>query len=317
MKPTALWCVGPGEASLQTAQEGQGVLVHTLFSGISRGTENLIFHGLVPESEYSRMRGPHQEGEFPFPVKYGYSNVGRLADSDGEGQLVFALYPHQSAFRLPADMLTPVPPGVPPERAVLGANMETALTIVWDSGVSAGDTVAVVGGGVIGLLVGYLAAQMPGTTVTLVETNTGREQVARSLGMEFSDPGGPPRECDVVIHASATAEGLSTALESAGQDATVVEASWHGQGDVPVQLGGAFHSKRLRLISSQVGHIPPARTPRWSHQRRLQTALLMLVDPRLDTVISGETAFVDLADHYGAILSDPLTLCHRVRYSPN
>lgn len=310
----ALWCVGPGLAEARAGALGDGVLVETLCSGISRGTERLVLEGRVPEGEHERMRGPAMEGTFPFPVKYGYSAVGRVAEGPMAGRAVFALHPHQARFRLPQDALTPLPDGLPPARAVLGANMETALTLLWDSGAGPGDRVAIVGAGVVGALTGYLAARLPGAEVTLIDTNPDRAALARALGCAFAAPSAAPSECDVVLHLSANPAGLATAIACAGTEAAIVEGSWYGAGTVPAPLGGAFHSRRLRLVGSQVGRIPAARAPRWSYARRLAKALDLLRDDALDALISGETAFADLPDAYPAILSDPDTLCHRIRY---
>lgn len=310
----ALWCVGPGQVELRPGALGEGVPVELLYSGISRGTERLVLEGRVPESEHVRMRCPAQEGDFPFPVKYGYGAVGRITAGDAEGRLVFALHPHQVRVRLPAEALHPLPEGLPPARAVLGANMETALNLLWDSGASAGDRIAVVGAGVVGALAGYLAARLPGAEVTLVDVNPGRAALAGRLGCRFAGPVDAPRECDRVLHLSATAAGLATALACAGEEAMVLEGSWHGAGETPVPLGGAFHSRRLRLVGSQVGRLPADRVPRWSHRRRLAKALELLRDPVLDGLVDGETPFAELPARYGAILSDPATLCHRVRY---
>jgi threonine dehydrogenase-like Zn-dependent dehydrogenase len=192
--------------------------------------------------------------------------------------------------------------------------METALNVVWDAGAGPGDNAAVVGAGVVGALAGWLLARMPGADVTLVDTNPAREAVAAALGCRFASPDAAPANCDVVIHASADPAGLATALKAAGDEATVVEASWYGDRRVPVALGGAFHSRRLRLVSSQVGQVPADRRARWSRTRRLDTALALLAAPELDVLISGETDFADLPARYGAILDDPATLCHRVRY---
>ena len=316
MNARALWCIGPDQADIRKGTLGEGVLVRTLFSGISRGTERLVFSGAIPESEFSRMRGPHQEGDFPFPVKYGYSAVGEVVEGDAAGSTVFALHPHQDLFRLPAEALTPLPDEVPAERAVLAANMETALNILWDSGAAAGDRIAVIGAGVVGSLVGYLASSLPGAEVTLVDTQSERLSIATALGCGFATPDAAPGECDVVIHTSASAAGLTTALSLAGLEATVVEASWHGDRAVSLELGGAFHSKRLRLVSSQVGRIPADHSPRWTYARRMATAIGLLADPALDVLISGESAFEDLPANYGTILTDPSTLCHRVSYPP-
>lgn len=321
MMAHALWVVAEGRAELRPAAlpEGPGLAeVETLFSGISRGTERLVFQGRVPAAEAQRMRGPMQEGDFPFPVKYGYCAVGRVTagPDDLAGRTVFALHPHQSRFRCDPGWLVPVPDGVPPGRAVLAANVETALTVLWDSGAGAGDRVAVVGAGVVGALSGWLAARLPGAEVTLIDVDPGRAALAAALGCRFALPDAAGEGwADAVIHASAHPAGLATALRLAGPEAQVTEASWYGAGDVPAPLGGAFHSRRLTLRGSQVGTIPPARAPRWTHRRRMETALRLLADPALDVLISGETAFDDLPARYGAILAAPETLCHRIRYS--
>lgn len=313
----ALWIAGPGRAELRDAGEAAGeVVVETAFSAISRGTEALVFAGRVPASERERMRCPLQEGEFPFPVKYGYAAVGRaVAGPEGlRGRDVFVLHPHQERFAAPAAMCAPLPEGLPAGRAVLAANMETALNVVWDAGVGPCDRVAVVGAGVVGALAGWLCAQAAGAEVTLVDVNPARAALAAVLGCRFAAPGDAPRDCDVVIHASASDAGLATALGAAGVEAAVVEASWYGDGAPVVPLGGAFHSRRLRLVSSQVGRLPPARAPRWTRRRRLGAALGLLRDPALEALISGETAFAELPARYGAILDDSATLCHRIRY---
>jgi threonine dehydrogenase-like Zn-dependent dehydrogenase len=315
--PRALWIAAAGRAELRAEAEPVGeVVVETAFSGLSRGTEALVLAGRVPVSERARMRAPLQAGDFPWPVKYGYAAVGRaVAGPPGLfGRDVFVLHPHQDRFAAPAAMCHPLPDGLPPERAVLAANMETALTIVWDAGAGPCDRVAVVGAGVVGALAGWLCARLPGAEATLVDVNPARAPLAEGLGCRFATPEAAPEGCDVVIHASATAAGLATALAAAGPEATVVEASWHGDRAPAVPLGAAFHSQRLRLVSSQVGRLPPAREPRWTHGRRLAAALALLADPALEALISGETAFDDLPARYGAILDDPATLCHRIRY---
>lgn len=314
--PTALWITAPERAELRRAGTLDGEIeVAALFGGISRGTERLVFAGRVPASEYDRMRAPFQEGDFPFPVKYGYATVGRVLSGPRTGQNVFVLHPHQDRFACPETAAISLPDAVPAARAVLGANMETALTVCWDAQVGPGDRVVVVGAGVIGALAGYLCARIPGTQVTLVDIAPERAELAAALGCGFAGPEIAPGGADVVIHASASAAGLTTAIDCAGSEAAIVEASWYGSGEVSVPLGGAFHSGRLRIVGSQVGRIPPARAPRWSYRRRLTTALNLLADPTLDALISGETDFVQLPECYRAILDDPATLCHRIRYA--
>lgn len=309
----ALWITAAQQAEVRKTPFEAGedaVEIRTLFTGISRGTERLVFGGKVPLSEHASMRAPFQEGEFTFPVKYGYAAVGEAED----GQTVFSLFPHQSRFAVPSAMVLPVPRDVPAARAVLAANMETAVNITWDAQIAVGDRVVVIGCGVIGALVGYLAAQVPGTEVTLVDIDPKRAALASALGCEFASPDTAPAEADLVIHASASAAGLSLAIALAGVEATVVEASWYGSQSTEVPLGGRFHQRRLRLVSSQVGRVPAHQAPRWDYTRRLSKALALLNDPRLDALISGETAFADLPAAYRAILNDPATLCHRVRY---
>jgi threonine dehydrogenase-like Zn-dependent dehydrogenase len=306
----ALWYVGPRRAELRPLQLGPPgpgeAFVETLWSGISRGTERLVYEGRVPPSEYDRMRAPVQEGEFPFPVKYGYCAVGRVAEGPREwlGQMVFALHPHQDGFNLTVASLTPIPERIPPRRAILAAHMETALNALWDSGAGPGDRIVVVGAGVVGLLIAALAAGLPGAAVSVVDVVPERAPLVSLLGARFLVPPdrGAASEADIVFHASATSEGLAAALAFAGLEASIVEMSWYGDALVEVPLGGSFHSKRLRLISSQVGQVAASRRPRWTHQRRLAKAMELLDDARLDALISAEIGFADLPQEIGTRL---------------
>ncbi|SMC53126.1 zinc-binding alcohol dehydrogenase [Rhizobium sp. RU36D] len=292
-------------------------LVRMLFSGVSRGTENLVFAGRVPVSEFERMRGPHMGGGFPFPVKYGYAAAGWVEAGPEElvGTSVFCLHPHQDLFVVDAASLVAIPHGVPVERAVLAPNMETALNIVWDAGVQPGDRVAVFGAGVVGALVAYIASRIIGTEVHLVDRNSARRSLADRLCIGFSTDAEVSGEFDVLINASGSGEALSRAIEVAGQEARIIEASWHGDRPVSLPLGGAFHARRLTIASSQVGSVPPDRRARWSYGRRLAKALDLLRDDCLDALISGETDFSTLETDYPAVLANPDTLCHRIRYT--
>jgi threonine dehydrogenase-like Zn-dependent dehydrogenase len=296
---TALWYVGPGQIELRPETllqpDATQVLVATEFSGVSRGTERLIMAGKVGQSEWERMRAPLQAGSFPYPVKYGYCATGLVERGPKEltGRRVFVLHPHQTRFVAPASMATPLPDGLPSRRATLAANMETALNAVWDSGAGPADKVVVVGGGIVGLLIAYLAAGLPGADVTVVDLAAERAVIAKSFGAQFATPGQCPEDADVVFHATASAPGLATAISAAGFEATVVEVSWFGDGATPTPLGGAFHSRRLKLVSSQVGHVATSRRARWSYRRRLEAALRLLQDDRLDALIAEEIAFSD------------------------
>ncbi len=295
----ALWYVGDARAELREEPlpaPGQAeALVRMLYSGVSRGTERLVFKALVPSSEYERMRGPNMGGDFPHPVKYGYQAVGLVEEGPNglKGRAVFALHPHQERFVLPAAALTLLPEDLPPRRAVLAANMETALNAVWDSGAGPGDRIAIVGGGVVGCLIAALAGGMAGADVTLVDPVAARAEIAAALGVGYAPPSAAPSDCDIVFHASASDKGLATALEMAGFEGTVVEVSWFGDRSVEVPLGRMFHSGRLKLISSQVGHVAASRRSRWTHARRMAKALELLKDDRLDRLLGDEILFAD------------------------
>ncbi len=292
--------------------------LRALYSGISRGTERLVLNGAVPESEHERMRCPFQEGDFPFPVKYGYCFVGTVEDgpADRIGQTCFALYPHQNLAEMSEDAAIPLPDGLPSRRAVLAANLETALTAVWDSGTAPGDRVLVVGAGVLGLLIAALITAIPGTEVTISDLNLGRAAIAKRLGVQFAAPDDAPGDADIAINASASGAGLRLALAKAGHEARVVEASWHGANQISLPLGEAFHSRRLSLVSSHVGHIPAARAVRWSHRRRMNTALQLLAQmPALDALITHEIPFEDAPEQLPPLI-DPAAdaLCIVLRY---
>ena len=305
----ALWYAKKGVVELRAAPlprpKPDEAVVRTLFSGISRGTERLVFDGAVGQSEWERMRGPNQEGAFPFPVKYGYCATGVVEEGPGElaGKTVFCLHPHQDYFNAPVTSLVPVPEGVPARRATLTANMETALNALWDGGAGVGDRIVVVGAGVVGLLVTSLAARLPGAEVTTVDVDETRRPVVEALDARFARPGEGPGDADLVFHASASAAGLNVAINSAGFEGTIVEMSWYGDKPVQVDLGGAFHSRRLKIVSSQVGHVAASRRPRWSYRRRVEAAVRLLALPALDALVAEEIAFDDAPRELPRILA--------------
>jgi 2-desacetyl-2-hydroxyethyl bacteriochlorophyllide A dehydrogenase len=317
----AFWVTAPGEGEIRAeplpALRDGDVLVRALYSGISRGTESLVFRGLVPTTEYQRMRAPFQAGNFPAPVKYGYSSVGEVerGPADVRGRHAFVLYPHQTRYVVPAGAVHLLPPDVPPPRAVLAANMETAINGLWDAAMKIGDHVTVVGAGTVGCLVAWLASKVVGCDVEVIDTNPQRAVVAKRLGVGFAAPDDARENADVVLHASGAAAGLATALRVAAFEATVVEMSWYGAQPVTVPLGEAFHARRLTLRSSQVGHVAASQRARWTTARRMALALSMLRDPVLDMLITGETDFDALPQAMAEIARDNGdTLCHRVRY---
>jgi NADPH:quinone reductase-like Zn-dependent oxidoreductase len=317
----AYWSVAPGVGELRDvrlrAADADEVQVRALWSGVSRGTEALVALGRVPPSQWSAMRAPFQEGEFPFPVKYGYANVGLVEHGpvDLLGREVFCLYPHQTRYVVPRFAVTPLPAGLPAARAVLAANMETALNAVWDAAAAPGQRIHVIGAGVVGAMVAYLCARLPGAEVTLADIARGRATLASALGVGFAHPDTLTGDADLVLHASGSPGGLRTALEVAGLEARVVEVSWYGSSEVALPLGEAFHSRRLALLSSQVGQVAPAMRPRWPHARRLAKALELLRDPALDHLITGEVPFTELPGLLPRLAADPDgALCVRVVY---
>ena len=317
----AFWLVSPGRGEIRDEPVrdpgGDEVFVRTLHSGVSRGTETLVFTGGVPKSQYQLMRAPFQEGDFPAPVKSGYLNVGVVerGPADLRGRTVCCLYPHQTAYVVPAAAVTVVPDGVPATRAVLAGTVETAVNALWDAAPLLGDRIAVVGAGMVGCAVAAVLARFPAGRVQMVDANPGRAVVAAALGVDFARPGDAADGCDVVIHASATADGLTRALELLVPDGVVVELSWYGDRRVELPLGEFFHSRRLTVRGSQVGAISLARRGRRDHADRQALALDLLADPRFDALLTGGCAFDDLPEVMPRLADGELAaLCHLVTY---
>jgi len=322
----AFWVTAPGQGEVRAAAlapltAGQ-VRVRALASGVSRGTESLVFQGRVPASEHRRMRCPFQDGEFPAPVKYGYASVGVVeslgpdAPTELGNARVFCLFPHQDRYVVPASSVLPVPAAVPDQRAVLAANMETAVNALWDAGPRVGDRIVVVGAGVVGILIAALAARLPGAVVEIVDLDPRRAALADAFGCRFALPNAATGEADLVFHASGSSAGLATALALAGFEADVVELSWYGDRAVTLPLGEAFHARRLRLVSSQVGSVATARRARRSHRERLALALDLLADPNFDRLITGECSLDALPETMARLAAAPDgALCQVVRYT--
>ena len=318
----AFWVAERGHGEIRSERlpepRADDVVVRALYSGVSRGTEALVFAGAVPASEYERMRAPFQAGDFPAPVKYGYSSVGVVERGPAElrGRTVFCLYPHQTRYVVPAAAVYALPDGVPPPRAVLAANLETAVNGLWDAAPRVGDRIAVVGAGTVGCLVAWLAHRSAGCPVELIDIDPRKAEVAAKLGVDFAPAGAATRDADLVVHASGTAAGLATALGLAGFEATVVEMSWYGNRRPEVPLGEAFHSRRLTIRSSQVGTIAAAQRARWTPRRRLELVMRLLAAPELDALISGESRFDELPQVLAQLAAGRgYTLCHRIVFS--
>src|SRR3954471_21558415 len=317
----AFWLRAPGCGEIRPVTLPQpgpdDVLVRTLRSGVSRGSETLVFRGDVPPSQYAAMRAPFQEGNFPGPVKYGYLNVGVVEQGPAElcDRTVFCLYPHQTAYVVPAGAVTVVPEGVPPARAVLAGTVETAVNALWDAGPLIGDRVTVVGAGMVGCCAARLLARFPAVEVTLVDIDPSRAAVAAALGAGFAPPDGAAGGRDLVVHTSATSAGLQRSLELLAPEGTVLDLSWYGDAEVRLSLGGAFHSRRLGLRASQVGTVSPARAARRTTADRLAIALDLLRDPAFDALVTGESRFDELPDVMARLAEGSLpALCHTITY---
>jgi NADPH:quinone reductase-like Zn-dependent oxidoreductase len=321
LEALAYWLRSPGYGEIRPvslpAPGPDDVCVRTLFTGVSRGTETLVFAGRVPESQHEAMRAPFQEGDFPAPVKYGYLNVGVVEDGPARlrGRTVFCLYPHQTRFVVPASAVVEVPDGVPPARAVLAGTVETAVNALWDAAPLVGDRIAVLGAGMVGCCVARLAAGFPGAQVELVDIDPARAPVAEALGVDFATPETATAGCDLVVHASASSAGLQRALELLAPEGSVIELSWYGDREVTLALGGSFHSGRLAIRGSQVGAVSPARRGRRGYGDRLALALRLLRDPAFDALLSGESRFADLPDVLQQLTENRLpAICHLISY---
>ncbi|NYI99329.1 threonine dehydrogenase-like Zn-dependent dehydrogenase [Nocardioides thalensis] len=317
----AFWVAEPGRGEVRSAAVPavgtDEVLVRSLRSGVSRGTESLVFRGGVPADQRHVMRAPFQEGELPGPVKYGYLSVGRVEEGPPHlrGRRVFCLHPHQTEYVVPAAAVTPVPDDVPSARAVLAGTVETAVNALWDAAPLVGDRVAVVGAGMVGCCVAHLLGRIPGVRVVLVDTEPSRAAVADALGVGFASPEDAPGDLDLVVHSSATGAGLRRSLELLAPEGTVLDLSWYGDTEVTLPLGGAFHSSRLAIRASQVGAVAPARRGRRTTADRLALALELLADPAFDVLLTGCSPFDELPDLMPRLAAgDPATLCHTITY---
>ncbi len=316
---TAFWVDAPSSGSLRSeavpAPRDGELLVRTLRTGISRGTESIVFRGEVPVAERDRMRAPFQEGAFPAPVKYGYLNVGTVEQGPRElvGRTVFTLFPHQSVFVVPASAVVVVPDGVPARRAVLAGAVETAVNILWDAAPLIGDRVSVVGAGMIGCAIALVARGIPGLDLVLVDVDPAKAAVSARLGVTFANPEEAPKARDLVIHTSGSGAGLQSAIDTAATEGEIIEASWFGDRAVSLRLGSDFHARRLTIRSSQVGTVSPRRRATRSAADRLALALRLLRDPAFDDLLTHDSSWRDLPAVMAAIAAGSSPgLCHTI-----
>lgn len=288
------WTEAAGSGGIRAADipaPGPGeVLIETEVSGISPGTETLVHRGQVPAEVADLMAAPHQLGTLDFPVSHGYLNVGVVRRGPAEllGRRVFTLSGHRSHLVVPESACHVVAAEVPSERALLAGVAEVGLNAVWESQASLADRIAVIGGGLVGLVTALLAARVSPARLQVIETDPRRRAAAGELGLDAVPPEQADGDNDVVLHTSATQQGLRRSLEITGDDATVVEMSWYGDRQPPVPLGADFHARRLRLLASQVGEVAVPKRHRRSRRQRLGAALGLL-DDRFDALVTGSS----------------------------
>lgn len=302
------------------------VLVQTVVSAISPGTEMLVYRGQFPEEMAVDDTIEALEGGFGYPLAYGYACVGRVvalgADIDPiwQDRLVFAFNPHESHFLASSDSLVVVPEGMAPETAVLLPNMETAVSFLMDAQPQIGEQVAVFGQGIVGLLTTTLLAQMPLSSLVAVDGYPLRRDWATKLGATAAvDPVAPAALAqiraglqgerpfagtDLTFELSGNPDALDMAIAATGYSGRVLVGSWYGRKRANLDLGGQFHRSHMRLISSQVSHIAPQWLGRWTKPRRLDVALTMLARHRPDRLITHRIPITDAAAAYERLDED-------------
>lgn len=318
---TAYWTTAPGQGELRSEKihvprPGEA-LVRGLYSGISKGTEMVVHNGAVPPRVASEMRAPHQEGDFPGPVKFGYLSVGIVKDGpeDWKGQRVFCLHPHQDRYVVPIGSLTRIPDNVPSRRAVLTGTVETAINALWEAGPRLGDRVAVVGAGLVGGMVATLLRSFPLQRLQLVDLDPSKQELANTLGVDFVHPDEAQDDCDIVFHCSASQQGLERSLQLVGDEGDVIEMSWYANREVTVPLGEDFHARRLSIRASQVGVVARARRHRRTNADRLNLAVSLLADPVFDAFLTGTSPFQDLPAVVMELAGGSRdALCHVIEY---
>lgn len=326
MKNQAIYFISPGqvelrEETLPAPAEGQ-VLVQTLLSAISPGTELLLYRGQFPDGLAVDENIAALAGEFHYPLRYGYSCVGRVlqigagVDARWSGRLVFAFNPHESAFLARIENLLPIPENLTPEQAAFLPNMETAINLVMDGRPLIGERVAVVGQGVIGLLTTALLASFPLKSLVTLDRYALRRQASLNLGAHASlDPEAAgfvqnlssllPSGSDLTLELSGSPAALDQAIGLTGFDGRVIIGSWYGQKRASLDLGGRFHRSRIRLISSQVSTIAAELSGRWDKARRFSLAWEMLRTVRPERLVSKRVPIGAAAQAYQLLDQQP------------
>ena len=284
------------------------VIVSTQFSGISSGTESLVYRGEVSEDTALDDTIGALGGAFRYPFAYGYACVGKAADS---GQAVFAFHPHQDIFAARTSDLIPLP-AVDPAPATLFPLVETALQVTLDAGTGYRDRVIVLGAGVLGLLTALLL-QRSGQRPLLAEPQAWRRGLAASLGVPAAAPEElGKQEVSLVIDASGSPDAPASALGMLAHEGTLLVASWFGAKPVVLPLGGAFHRRRLTIRSTQVSTVPARLGATWTRPRRRLEAAELMPELPLSELCTHVFPFTKAADAFRAVDEGTPGLMHAV-----
>ena len=300
---------------LRPSNKPNTLIIKTLYSGISKGTEKLVSSGFVGKDQYKIMKSPFQEGTFSFPIKYGYINVGKVIN--GPKKLLhkntFALYPHQDLFEINSKEVQILNESNNPKKYLLTANMETAINIFWDTQASNKDKIVIVGMGSVGILTAYYFKLQNYKNVFICDSNLKKKKFATLLGLNFKDFKSI-KDIDVVINTTSNYQIINKSFNKLNLEGKIVEASWYGNKKGIINLGGNFHSKRLKLISTQVSNIPKYLSNKHNYKSRLKLAIKALSSNKLLKLVNTESHFNNLEEDYVSIINNPDSIMHAIKY---
>ena len=319
MKFQSFWLVKKNKPKIISSdifykKNSKSVLVKTLYSGISKGTEKLVANGKVNFTQFDIMRCPLQEGDFDFPIKYGYINIGEIINGPKFliGKNIFTLSPHQSIFKISLNNINIIK-SKNIKKYLLTANMETAVNIFWDSQTKKNNKILIIGLGSVGLLTAFYFKLRGYENLYVTDINTNKRKISNKLNLNFVNFS-KVKNLDCIINTTSSYEILNTCFTKLNLDGKVVEASWYGQGYGKLNLGNDFHSKRLKIISSQVSNIPPHMQKKQTYKSRLKIAIDSLSDDKLMCLINSKSKFENLEKDYISILNNKNIIMHAVKY---
>jgi 2-desacetyl-2-hydroxyethyl bacteriochlorophyllide A dehydrogenase len=310
------------------------ILVRTLFSAISSGTEMLAYRGQLPRNlALDPSMAALENQATNYPLQYGYASVGRVeaagdkVDKGMTGSHVFALQPHATHYLTKAGLVVKLPGSIAPEAAVFLANMETAVNLVLDAKPALGENVVVLGQGIVGLLVSAILSRFPLAAHFALDPLPLRRDKALMLGVEHAiDPDNetalgtmqtalnrlPGQGADLVLELTGSPDALNLAVELCAYSGRIIVGSWYGSKPVTLDLGGRFHRERIKIISSQVSSISPELSGRWDRDRRFTTALGMIESVRPEQLITHRIAFGSAPEAYQLLDKSPETVLQTV-----